>query len=62
MHKPMSAVTLKARAESMVQRELKRCEAVLGPAGWAQHGEWVTALVVTSAKEWLVASARKGAM
>ncbi|WP_191624837.1 hypothetical protein [Pandoraea apista] len=46
----------------MVQRELKRCEAVLGPAGWAQHGEWVTALVVTSAKEWLVTSARKGAM
>lgn len=62
MREAMNAAALKARAEQLVRRELIRCEAAHGPAAWARHGEWVTAYVVTSAKEWLVASARKGAM
>lgn len=62
MREAMNASALKDRAEQLVRRELTRCEAALGPEAWARHGEWVTAFVVTSAKEWLVASARKGAM
>jgi hypothetical protein len=54
------AQALRERLAGLVERELSRCRAKLGEDAWRAHGEWVTAHVAASAKEWAVQQARRG--
>ncbi|WP_167759968.1 hypothetical protein [Paraburkholderia pallida] len=55
-------LAIKARLNRAIERELRRCAERMGQKEWAKHQEWVTDLVVTSAKEWLAHQASKGAL
>lgn len=55
-----TAQELKARVESMIQKELARCERSMSAADWAEHREWVTANVVEGARIWLRQTAERG--
>lgn len=51
---------LKQRVMSMVDAEVKRCRAALGPDAWRDHGDWVVENVAASAREWLILQASGG--
>lgn len=51
---------LRARINRMVEHELARCRAALGPDAWSAHAGWVTENVLASAKQWLAQQAQQG--
>lgn len=56
------AQSLKDRLRKMIEREIDRCKAKLGPDGWNEHGEWVIQDIVASAKLWVSQQAAKGVL
>ncbi|NHV29297.1 hypothetical protein [Burkholderia sp. D-99] len=52
--------SIRARANSMIEREIERCKKQMGDREWEKHKEWVTANIVTAAKIWLNRKAAEG--
>ncbi|MEX3918159.1 hypothetical protein AB4Y43_18260 [Paraburkholderia sp. BR10872] len=59
---PVSAQHLRERVERAIALKLHDAERKMTPPQWREHGDWVRALVVESARDWLRSQSAKGGL
>ena len=54
------AQAIKSRVNRMIDLERERCRKAMGDDAWKLYGDWVTANIVTAAKQWLLRELAEG--